>query len=104
MMKKRVYTVLIIWVTLLMLSISASAVAEEGAVEFGNTICPISGEEIIEDEVVKYEYNGVIYNLCCTMCLKDFKKDPEKYIEKLEAQKEVEEEAEEHGHTDEHPH
>ena len=57
------------------------------AVEVGNKICPVSGDEIpapgeeseMGDEVVKYEYNGKIYNLCCKMCIKDFKKDPEKY-------------------------
>ena len=57
------------------------------AVEVGNKICPVSGDEIpapgekgdMGDEPVKYEYNGKIYNLCCKMCIKDFKKDPEKY-------------------------
>ena len=53
----------------------------------GNKICPVSGDEIpapgekgtMGDEPVQYEYNGKIYNLCCTMCVKDFKKNPEKY-------------------------
>ena len=56
------------------------------AVEVGNKICPVSGEEIpVPDEksemgeAVKYEYKGKVYNLCCPMCVKDFKKDPEKY-------------------------
>ena len=50
------------------------------AVEVGNKICPVSGEKIESmGEGVKYEYNGKIYNFCCPMCLKDFKKDPEKY-------------------------
>lgn len=50
------------------------------AVEVGNKICPVSGEEVGEmGEVIKYEYNGKIYNLCCPMCEKDFAKDPEKY-------------------------
>lgn len=52
------------------------------AVEIGNTICPVSGNRVDDGnmgEVVKYEYNGKIYNLCCKMCMKDFKKDPEKY-------------------------
>ncbi|MBF0503842.1 MAG: TRASH domain-containing protein [Candidatus Omnitrophica bacterium] len=31
------------------------------------------------DHPVKFEYNGKIYNLCCPMCIKDFKTDPEKY-------------------------
>lgn len=56
------------------------------AVEVGNKICPVSGEEIPAPgekgdmgEAVKYEYNGKIYNFCCPMCIKDFKNDPEKY-------------------------
>ena len=60
--------------------------SESKAVEVGNKICPVSGEKIpapgekgAMGEVVKYEYNRKIYNLCCPMCVKDFKKDPEKY-------------------------
>ena len=61
--------------------------ANSKAVEVGNKICPVSGDKIpapgekgtMGDEPVKYEYNGKIYNLCCEMCIKDFKKNPEKY-------------------------
>ena len=63
------------------------AKADTKAVEVGNKICPVSGDKIpapgekgtMGDEPVKYEYNGKIYNLCCPMCIKDFKKNPEKY-------------------------
>ena len=49
-------------------------------VEVGNKICPVSGNKVGEmGEIVKYEYNGKIYNLCCPACTKDFKKNPEKY-------------------------
>lgn len=55
-------------------------------VEVGNKICPVSGEKILAPgaksdmgEAVQYEYNGKLYNLCCPMCIKDFKKDPDKY-------------------------
>lgn len=55
-------------------------------VEVGNKICPVSKESVFQKdednemgEPVKFEYNGKIYNLCCSMCIKDFKKDPEKY-------------------------
>lgn len=52
----------------------------QAPVEVGNKICPVSGEEVGGmGEVVKYEHNGKIYNLCCAMCAKNFKKDPEKY-------------------------
>ena len=60
--------------------------ANSKAVEVGNKICPVSGDEIPAPgekgnmgEAIKYEYNGKIYNLCCKMCVKDFKKNPEKY-------------------------
>jgi len=50
------------------------------AVEVGNQICPVSGSKVGEmGEVVKHEYKGKIYNLCCPACIKDFEKDPEKY-------------------------
>lgn len=66
----------------------ASAKSTEKSVEkkeVGNKICPISGEEVGGmGEVVQYEYKGKIYNLCCPMCEKDFKKDPEAAIKRLE--------------------
>ncbi|OGX25945.1 MAG: hypothetical protein A3J51_00985 [Omnitrophica WOR_2 bacterium RIFCSPHIGHO2_02_FULL_45_21] len=61
-------------------------------------MCPVSGQEIKKEEVYQVEYEGKIYNLCCKMCLKDFKKDPQKYIEKLE--KLEEEEKGEHHHEE----
>ena len=81
--------------------------ASEEPVDVGNKICPVSGETIVEETKVTYEYEGKIYNFCCKACIKDFKKDPQKYIEKLEALKEKEKEKEgagEHeGHSgDEH--
>ncbi len=52
--------------------------------EVGNKICPISGEKIKEGKEFKVEYKGKVYNLCCSMCEKDFMKDPEAAIKKLE--------------------
>lgn len=65
-------------------------IAEVGPIEIGNKICPVSGEEIKEGEAYKFEYEGKIYNFCCSMCVKDFKKDPQKYIDILEKMKEEE--------------
>lgn len=104
-MIKKIFLIVIVLFALLSISLSPLwALPQEGAVEFGNTICPVSGEEIKEDEVIKYEYDGVIYNLCCKICLKDFKKDPEKYIKKLEAQREAAEkiEIDKHEHSTDH--
>ena len=56
----------------------------ENAVFVNNKICPVSDEEIKANEVVQIEYEGKVYNFCCSMCLKDFNKDPQKFIKKLE--------------------
>lgn len=55
------------------------AVSQE-AVNVGNKICPVSGEKIDEKLKATYEYQGKIYNFCCTGCVGKFKEDPEKYI------------------------
>ncbi len=53
------------------------------SVEVGNQFCPVSGDKIEMNGEMgnpgKFEYHGKIYNLCCPMCAKDFKKDPKKY-------------------------
>ena len=74
------------------LPVAAQEVA--GPIEVGNKICPVSGENVYEKgEPFKFEHNGKIYNLCCKMCVKDFKADPEKYSKIAEeaAAKDVEE-------------
>lgn len=87
---------------------------ESKAVEVGNKICPVSGDKILATgekgamgETVKYEYNGKIYNLCCEMCVNDFKKDPEKYSKIAEEEvKKSQEQGEnaEHKEGDRHEH
>jgi len=48
--------------------------------EVANKMCPVSGEKIGEmGKAVDVEYNGKKYHLCCSMCQKDFNKDPEKF-------------------------
>ncbi len=67
--------------------ITENAPASKDAVEVSNKICPVSGDKVpapgekgtMGDKPVKIEYKGKIYNLCCPMCVKDFKKSPEKY-------------------------
>ena len=74
--------VAIFWAGILTLPISVSA-----ATAVGNKICPVSGDKIEGGEmgeVVKIEYNGKEYTVCCKMCVKDFNKDPEKYTKKAE--------------------
>ena len=64
----------------------SSTTPTSNAVEVGNKICPVSGEKVPASgekgqmgEAVKIMYKGKIYNLCCPMCIKDFKNNPEKY-------------------------
>lgn len=54
------------------------------AVDAGNKICPVTGEKIVDDTGGTVEYQGKIYHLCCSMCKKDFMKDPDAAIKKLE--------------------
>jgi len=66
---------------------SAEAVViKEGAqaVNIGNKICPVTDEDIEEADKATYEYNGVVYNFCCSACVEEFKKDPAKFIKKVE--------------------
>ncbi|MCB9799242.1 MAG: YHS domain-containing protein [Candidatus Omnitrophica bacterium] len=61
--------------------------AQVKSFNIGNTVCPVSGEEIESmGKAYEVEYHGKIYNLCCRQCAKDFKKDPEKYAGIAEAQ------------------
>lgn len=99
-MIKKTFFIVITLLAMMIINSSVLLAETKEVTEFGNIICPLSGESIKEGEAIKYEYNGVAYNVCCKMCLKDFKKNPEKYIKKLEAQKEAEEKKE--GHGDEH--
>jgi YHS domain-containing protein len=64
--------------------------AVQKAEEVGNKICPVTGEKIDEKTKATYEYKGKIYNFCCSMCIDEFKKDPEKYIKKVEQELQAE--------------
>lgn len=55
-------------------------------VNAGNKICPVTGEAVTEGSKATYEYKGKVYNLCCAMCINEFKKDPEKYAAKAASQ------------------
>lgn len=61
------------------------AASKAGVIEVGNTICPVSGKKIGGmGESARYEYQGKAYSLCCSMCGKDFQKNPEQYSKKAE--------------------
>ena len=55
-------------------------------VNVNNTICPVTGSAVDMKNPVTVEYNGKIYNLCCSMCPKTFKSNPEKYSKIAEEQ------------------
>lgn len=57
--------------------------AESTAIDAGNKICPVTGEQIDEANKVTFEHEGKIYNFCCSGCIEPFKKDPNRYIEKV---------------------
>src|SRR4051794_32135627 len=54
------------------------AAMASGAVDLGNSVCPVSGDQIGDSKFIEV-YNGKVYHFCCSDCPKDFKKDPEKY-------------------------
>lgn len=69
------------------------------AVMVGNKICPVSKKPVDrKGDPVKVEYNGKIYNVCCKMCAKSFKKDPEKYSKIVEEMMEKAHDEDGHGH------
>ncbi len=63
--------------------VAAAPVMEK--VEVGNKICPIEGGPIDPAKMAQVEHNGKVYNLCCSMCEKAFKDNPEAAIQRLEA-------------------
>lgn len=76
------------------------AQAKDAAVDAGNEICPVMGIEIKKGEEIKYEHEGKIYNLCCSSCVEEFKKDQQKYIKKVE--EELESKSKEESEHKEH--
>ncbi|HQP09860.1 MAG TPA: YHS domain-containing protein [Candidatus Omnitrophota bacterium] len=63
---------------------------DASAVNVGNKICPVSGQEIgAMGEAVTVEYEGKVYNLCCAGCLEAFNNDPQKYIAAVNAELEA---------------
>jgi YHS domain-containing protein len=93
---KRIFLVLVI-VGFAILTSPYLCMALEDA---GNKVCPVTGEKIVEGSKAAYEYKGTSYNLCCSMCVDEFGKDPEKYA--AEAAKESGHE--DSGHEGRHHH
>lgn len=49
-----------------------------GAVDLGNTVCPVSGDNVGGSKLFAV-YEGKIYHFCCRDCPKDFGENPAKY-------------------------
>lgn len=54
-----------------------------------NSFCPVSGEELDEDQQL-VKYKSEIIAVCCKKCEKKIKADPEKYLKKLKRDKKAE--------------
>ena len=75
--------VVCIGTVLIMTMMSWSALALESGfakkpVNVGNTVCPVMGTKVVPGKSLTVEYNGKLYNVCCPICVKEFKKNPEK--------------------------
>lgn len=69
-------------------------------VEAGNLVCPVSGDEVAKgDKAVFVEHHGKKYALCCKMCVKDFRKDPDKFAAKAEEQLSAGQSSSDSGHA-----
>ncbi len=66
------------------LMLATAGMAESTKVN--NTICPVTGNPVDKKNPVTVEYNGKIYNFCCSMCPATFNSDPEKYSKIAEEQ------------------
>ena len=80
-MKKSIAVITLACIMCLVVAISFAA-----SVKVNNTICPVTGSPVDMKNPVTVEYNGKIYNLCCSMCPATFNADPEKYSKIAEDQ------------------
>ena len=65
-------------------AVDSPAAVEVQVIDVGNKVCPVGGDKVSGKDFVEHE--GKRYGLCCSMCMKDFLKDPAKFIAKMEQQ------------------
>jgi YHS domain-containing protein len=63
---------------------AASATIPAGAIDLGNTVCPVTGDKVGDSKVIAV-YEGKVYHFCCSDCPKDFNKDPAKFAKLVAA-------------------
>ena len=81
-MKRILMPVVITMVVVAVMCSCVYAQAGEGKknpVNAGNTVCPVMGTKVVPGKALTVEHNGKLYNLCCPICVAEFKKNPEKY-------------------------
>jgi len=86
--KKRIPSILLLFIITVILSISCSANAEKLKVDkevIGTqAICPVTGDRFtIHESTPVIQYKGEKYYMCCPGCDTEFMKSPEKYIEQM---------------------
>jgi YHS domain-containing protein len=57
---------------------TATPATQPAAVDLGNTVCPVSGDQVGDSKLTQ-TYKGKIYHFCCDECLPAFQKDPDKF-------------------------
>lgn len=50
---------------------------KDGILQLNNQVCPLMNKTNKKQK--KFTYGDVEYTLCCSICMKDFKKNPEAY-------------------------
>jgi len=54
------------------------------AADVGNTVCPVTGEKVLDSKAVEI-YDGKVYHFCCSDCNEEFEKDPAKFAKAVAA-------------------
>ena len=72
------------------LDILDKAVIEKNKDSYPLDTCLVTDDKIGGEmgDPIDYVYNGQLVRFCCTMCVRDFEKDPQKYLKKLNEKEE----------------
>ena len=62
-----------------------TAVIEQQAKSYPLATCPVSGEDLVEGEIVDRVVSGRLIRLCCKMCTKKVAADPVRFVRAIDA-------------------
>ena len=62
-----------------------TAVIEQQVKIYPMTTCPVSGEALVEGEIVDRVVSGRLIRLCCKMCAKKLAADPVRFVHEIDA-------------------